>query len=1194
MSALNPSVPLIAITAEESDDENNHNDNAEKNIADALTDTEDLDLVGEKRKKRTRPHKQFKKPVSPDSTDNEEFEATDDEQAPTLVRHENPLSVDDVLDEPPMYEENYKVEGRGPKNRKKLKTQTSTSAVSLLSLKEYDVNLTPTDVEDFNDSDDEDGLSNGSESEGELLNAITQDVSEIQISDSVRKNLRYTASPISTPLPGQSGDEQEPSEDIQGSLKIPNKTKFISPLSMSPQLSDLTDTEVIHSNESNEEDTQYLKKPRQRRNRKNIKDDLTDTEDLYVSDNEGKERRGEVVLSDAPNFHIKEVASHKKSSPAFNMRSSNIFSYNILQTAPKSFKKYRDNLNTGLHEEYVLTEVEDFEEDELSINEKDEEKTVDDTEDTSVDNILKEQYESYYGAVEDKCTSKRTKTIYKTESFVKKRKTTTKHINPVLSDVGTTDEEDFENDAPLDDKNDSKVEENTCNIKFVSQPKKQKREPQNTPMELSVKNEEENILTDNEYLNSSDEEREAMKQAATAILTNEEASDDTESEGLDSAVEEEEMFTDDVLESCLPKAVREQIKIKETPDTDIVTVTCYNNDSYLNTEVEPEPLTDAENMSCDENITQETEFNTVDNAFLDNSMETEKTEFRDIVKYPEVEKESEGETDYEEITSAPIKSERKNTYLTDFLKGSTPTDGKLTDTEDFYVSDAENVDSNLTVREVHNMSVASVRTDMEEMAASDDCEEKNVFTPESSIPPELLNEISGTSIISKEGSGPFSKQERKKMYKRNLPVQLISASPMQTDTDEMFTSADDESQTYSRAETATPAQMRQQLDEASNSKVSTIHTKKIDLEAADEVMYIKGGGFISDQYTDVEDIGISEEEYHNYVGKNQISISVDRSNQNDIDVAIRSDGNLVNCKNGKISTLPCSELPVYASSVHFSLDFPCVYSNPVTTLKVGTPETTKSSNIFSTSIRKTNLGFTTSILVNTVSIYKYFLNMLYINIVPKDVTYMSTNTIGEVYAPPYDVDSQELELIKPNSTQTTATNKKKNSIDTAFCNNVSQLKSKFDLNEKYDSSIAKGYPKEEINILNVKTTFNIDDNDLRKKILANRTPYGGKYSKVDTKKDVFIKSFRGSAYNYLSNTHIIASKCNAIPQQGNLSMKDNIKPRIKSKRLMEKVQHFEKLLCSPSKVQQKESFNKVSIKSKGIKLLTWWGKELLD
>ncbi|KAL3274833.1 hypothetical protein HHI36_019616 [Cryptolaemus montrouzieri] len=167
-----------------------------------------------------------------------------------------------------------------------------------------------------------------------------------------------------------------------------------------------------------------------------------------------------------------------------------------------------------------------------------------------------------------------------------------------------------------------------------------------------------------------------------------------------------------------------------------------------------------------------------------------------------------------------------------------------------------------------NISSAQL-TDVEDLDMNDD---------KSGISPQVNTEIDEHTDLealesSDEGDNESKLRKSKNNKKLSVPLLIL---PGHTDTEEVVGTTDDEI-TYSRAETATPFELRRELDQASSIQVNIENSSKIDYTAPEEVMYLKGGGF-QETPTDTEELFEDAElpfqdvmeawEYFNYLDGN--------------------------------------------------------------------------------------------------------------------------------------------------------------------------------------------------------------------------------------------------------------------------------------------------------------------------------------
>ncbi|KAG8230067.1 hypothetical protein J437_LFUL009651 [Ladona fulva] len=222
-----------------------------------------------------------------------------------------------------------------------------------------------------------------------------------------------------------------------------------------------------------------------------------------------------------------------------------------------------------------------------------------------------------------------------------------------------------------------------------------------------------------------------------------------------------------------------------------------------------------------------------------------------------------------------------------------------TDVEEIEVSDVESLPPQMKLSESQNYFTGEVNegestpytsdgktTDLEDMEASD-IDENFYGTQirEITATPEMLQAYGLETISEKQGDGPFSEEVREKILIKHskmrsyesksnsrkqgslnsLPtIRMTSPSPdipTTTDTEDIFASADEEK------ECPTPPAVDITFEfEEHSSVVHVKHTRKIDVDAPGEAMYVKGHRTL-EAHTDVEDLGLSEEESHQNDGK---------------------------------------------------------------------------------------------------------------------------------------------------------------------------------------------------------------------------------------------------------------------------------------------------------------------------------------
>lgn len=879
MSYNSTNIPVISIIPDDDVDMDMDNDD-NMNIDEVATDTEDIYFGTEKRKKKTKKHHVPKKDAY--ATDVEDLEGSDDDQIVPLVKHAHPISMDDMLDQTdvPAIEETYKLDEKNKRGKPKLRSQVSTTTnPHYLETMKDECNQALTDVEDFDKSSADDEESEPDIVDTDLLNEILHDAGTVAISDNVKKYLKYAPSPMVTPVNDISEDECE--DDFSKPRKSFAQSSRLRPLSVSPQLSDLTDCEQLLY-DSNDE-LKIILKPRCNRDKKNSLRrksafTVTDTEDMEISDgDQTKLRRISVIgLTKSKTQVIPPPSTSKGVLPVMLnelLSDEEIDSKLLGRKRPKHLKHH---LNVAENLDIGLTDTEEIEGDDLA--EKYEYSIPDD----STINFTGE-FESYNGVVEDKVSSRKIQNLYRVKETRVVRK------DRKVSDDKDTDEEEYELDM-TNSENYEEIEESTIDLNFtlkkksLMERKKQVMKRGTQSNTLTASNAMEDfVLTDVENLESSGDDDEAEEIPMTIVNKDENPTDSDSVEGDDA---EENIYLDRIDEviddSFIPNFPRNLVKEREKDDgTCDISVTPLPDepDKLYIPNANNDVLTDVEDFSGDDEVSGENAYD--ENEMPEIELDEANVNQSDSIKIPE--KELEVETDVEEI-SIP-KKQTKHTASKHFLHATNEDMNRLTDIEDFYLSDNEtNGVSRMTLAPNASANLCESKTDVEDFEDSDVEQCRQVR--EMAVTPDILREMGGDTICSKEGDGKFSLQERQKLNERSNSISLMEEAPSPTHTDEFTTSADDEN--YSRAETATPIQMRQELDEASSFRVLSSNMKKINLEADEEVMYLKGGGFMTDVYTDTEEMPVSDEEYFSASDKagDKISVCIDAHQKDQVKVSL--------------------------------------------------------------------------------------------------------------------------------------------------------------------------------------------------------------------------------------------------------------------------------------------------------------------
>lgn len=790
--SLNPDIPKIAITPESEEDDNF------LSLTEALTDLEGIDEdspVANYKQKVTRKNKlKIKLTADADTTDYEDYEASDNDDNVNLIKHSTPISLDDMDLESSTYEESFKVKEMSGRGKNKLRTQNSTTQVKKDLHDECD--------ESYKNLTDEELFNTDSEMQLEDIEVPNLDLEYYNDDVNVTEQLKLAY--------GNSSDDL-----ATDNLKV---NQLSSTLSLSPNLSDLTDVEVLYS-DSNDELDGVKGKSRRRRRRGGRKYSATDVEDLEISDNE-----------------IRGVTQNKKSSKkqarvntmakcqSLNFESDNeengYFRFPICKKAVKKGILKIPNFDTGL-----LTDTEDVEGElddqspllenkpssDISFAEKLDDIAAYCGQTTEVNTLLKDKH-SHKRANKDKESSKQ---------------------QSVESDDYRSEEAAY---------NEEKEKKSTHGICVSSKLKYKGNETT-----------KEEIVTDCEDIDSSSDDESAV--IPTAMLREN--------------TTEEEDYVDDMFDYIyqvpeieLPPPSRNLVVLKENnplPTVHIVPLPDNVPEKIQLQELIPtdeESISDAEDAL--ETLTTVTtpEVPPLDFGFVD-IIES----FGQKLKVGHADNDS--VTDTEELILDNKEKRRrapKFKYLHEKSLGlkkelviSAET-ALLTDTEDIYLSEGNARETNyLAPRQVNDGA-----TDIENLVDSSD-DDKDVGGRPLSCTPQHMREMGGETVVAKEGAGPFSKEERISVNLRKKEIKQFAVSPTNTDTEEMVTSADEDVVNYSRAETATPNQVHQEFDGMSSSKVHAEILNKFDGDASSEVMYLKGGGY-TERNTDVEYISDEEQE----------------------------------------------------------------------------------------------------------------------------------------------------------------------------------------------------------------------------------------------------------------------------------------------------------------------------------------------
>lgn len=957
MSYNNSNVPVIAITP---DDDLNDFD-VTNNIDEVATDVEDIYFQSEKRKKKSK-RQNIKRDAY--ATDVEDMEGSDDDIVAPIVKHSTPLSLNDIMlaEETPIVDESYKSNERRSKTKPKLKSQTSVSANKhFLELDDMDSYQVLTDYEDFDASDEDDEASDIETSDTDLLKEIIHDSGSIAISDSVKKFLQAVPSPMVTPDFSEN-ESQKKSNSKSLRTKKPCR-HFISPSSISPHLSDITDTEMIHYDSNDEmkgckQKHKYGSKGRRHTVPHKYKPDTTDS-DRDESENElTKLRRvtvadlgeiGKLKLESSGTvgnyknnpLTIHEIESDEEENAALYPVKKNTIkkSSNVLKVIQNPDEGITDTEDIG---DFVPEEIYAYDESSINLND----------------------YENSGGIIEEKTSIKLSKNLNKlAETRIYK---SLQHD----SNEASTDEEE---EIVAGEKEDDKVEiTEDINIKFIrnkkaTTPKKNKLKEKPLVHNLCLpENKNDEALTDVENLNSSDDESQNENEIPITVADNESIDNETDSESVEGELQKS--VENEIDEKYIPPVSRKIICETETEDNKLNIISKNINDKDLESDI-VNNKTDIEDFSGDE-IEEESVPVQIEGAF--EFGDVEKVSHKDALKVPNCDDNDEGETDVEDIDNLqkPTRSKRSKRFL---YVNNDDTD-KLTDVEDIILNDKDNTGNYLGVDPVENTS----KTDVEDFDASDNEQEQPV--PEYCRTPDIMRQMGGETVCSQEGSGHFTKQDIKKLNEKHRSFSIPEVSVSPTLTDEFMASADDE--VYTRMETVTPSQMTQALDEASYQNIYSQSSKKMNLETDEEVMYLKGGGFLPDVITDTEEMGISDEEYflanekqNEATNKVWLNIKCDQ-NQHVLNFdAAKQNMFSVSCLQGNVFEQGSSGMSVLDTAVSYSLENKSQQN----------VDSDKPKMLMNLAIRCSKLGYKTKITINHVPTYFYSnIVTMYINY-PKEI-----------------------------------------------------------------------------------------------------------------------------------------------------------------------------------------------------------------
>lgn len=886
MAAEDSNIPVISITT--TDDNVNEariNLNPYQASPEPLTDLEDLDHDQEQAFKGKL---KIRQEDDGGLTDAEVMEASDDEKDTSYVPN-IAIHLDDILDYGGTYEELVRVGSpksrfRGNDNFESVSATKPDTGKGLLNT--FYEKEGVTDYEDFDLSDEEDNVDEEGEEATEDDNFLERlnDDETVAISDTVRQS--PVPSPSVTPEPGARPKKGKVSKKGKHSRKKATNQNLLSPRSISPHLSDVTDTEIVYSDSEEDVLKQRPLSPQERRRRQKLEDELRTKQKII--DPTGSYSSHVLPEHELSSVHISEkipVAELPSESDTDNTyptpRKQGIY-------APRKKTLLMEVAGALMKETFASTDVEQFE---GSIE--------------SDDDATSQVSDSHYSVVDSQSGSVKEKQLAKNRLGLPKQDrivlTDTEDItddetyrmdqaaSPFLKKVDLDGDSTEEDDLETTDSEyvaavrelrarawkDSNYEIRFINVEGKTRPLAVTPDLPRTSASSLAPPQINLYATDTEDL---DEDPIIDKpKSFLNIHSLEHDGGITDTEDMEG---EEDMFrpkspemSDEEQSQALPEPTREMVLMKEDSSGRPVSVVLPLGN------VEPGGLT-TPRVELEGGISEVEDILTDDDDALTvpvliacptpdlSDIEGGIIHTSEVVKVQKKKLKvmSEGApeplTDTEDLfLSASGKRKRiKNKQRLGLEAKPNDIQQELTDTEDLVFSDAEN-------RQKKHLSLPQIETDpVTDLDDVDASGEEDLIDAQWStgITPEYLPEFEGDSYTTlKEGSGPFSEEARQHLLSLNIPsIKTISPSPdihfINTDTEDMVASADEDG--FSRAETMTPYGVAIELEDQS-SFVYMKHTRKFDLDAPEEAMHVKGARDIHESHTDVEDIsGVSEDE----------------------------------------------------------------------------------------------------------------------------------------------------------------------------------------------------------------------------------------------------------------------------------------------------------------------------------------------
>jgi hypothetical protein len=438
------------------------------------------------------------------------------------------------------------------------------------------------------------------------------------------------------------------------------------------------------------------------------------------------------------------------------------------------------------------------------------------------------------------------------------------------------------------------------NITFASESKPRKKEPEKSKL-LSLPTNNEEALTDVENLDSSDSEEEGAcskrpvksKNFIPLALIKSDALTDVE----DFESDDEEIASGDEQPTdigfALPSPVREITLLKETKDGEPIIRTSPLPDNvllgFLDLELD-KGLTDVEDLSDDELNEFEEEVVQYDIPILPEmeggviessdhqsgecgtsgakaSMELPspvcepKTDTEDLFlnkteknecRRRRVKKYTHTSSSHHHHTHHHQKQQPQKTSFLD-TKTIQQNQCATTDVEDLNVSDDDEVLKDKTLKQRRATLPAPSsnnndgKTDIEYITDEDGIDFIR-FVPEKSSAGKFMN-VDCSTTMSKNSLGARETNEYRLPIIRKISPSPDAHFPL-TDTEDFQLNSDADEGSYSRAQTATPMEIRKELDESGQTQVHEVNAGVFDHQK--EKLFIKGNRELNETHTDVE------------------------------------------------------------------------------------------------------------------------------------------------------------------------------------------------------------------------------------------------------------------------------------------------------------------------------------------------------